>query len=167
MRKSTTGFTIVELLIVIVVIAILAAISIVAYTGIQNRANNSAVQNDLAAAVKALELYKIDNSEYPDTLVEVGAMSSIAPLKASKSAYTTGTAYNYAYCSTPSTYGLATKSKSGTAYYITNSTGSVQIASSWGTVLATHCSNMGISSPTYMNWGYRGDTQAWQSWVSG
>lgn len=35
------GFTIVELLIVIVVIAILAAISIVSYTGIQQRANNT------------------------------------------------------------------------------------------------------------------------------
>ena len=37
------GFTIVELLIVIVVIAILAAITIVAYTGIQNRAYDTAV----------------------------------------------------------------------------------------------------------------------------
>ena len=40
--KTSKGFTIVELLIVIVVIAILAAISIVAYTGVQNRARNSA-----------------------------------------------------------------------------------------------------------------------------
>ena len=38
-----SGFTIVELLIVIVVIAILAAISLVAYTGVQNSANDAAV----------------------------------------------------------------------------------------------------------------------------
>ena len=37
--SKKSGFTIVELLIVVVVIAILAAISIVAYAGIQNRAN--------------------------------------------------------------------------------------------------------------------------------
>lgn len=42
MRKSTSGFTIVELLIVIVVIAILAAISVVAYNGIRQRAVTSA-----------------------------------------------------------------------------------------------------------------------------
>ena len=36
-RSHTTGFTIVELLIVIVIIAILAAITIVAYSGIQQR----------------------------------------------------------------------------------------------------------------------------------
>ena len=42
------GFTIVELLIVIVVIAILAAITIVAFNGIQQRAKNSAIQADLS-----------------------------------------------------------------------------------------------------------------------
>ena len=46
-KNRYTGFTIVELLIVIVVIAILAAITIVAYTGIQDRAKESNVQSDL------------------------------------------------------------------------------------------------------------------------
>lgn len=50
MRYRRSGFTIVELLIVIVVIAILAAITTVAYTGVQQRANNSAK----IAAVKQL-----------------------------------------------------------------------------------------------------------------
>ena len=60
------GFTIVELLIVIVVIAILAAISVVAYNGIQNRAADSAVVSDLAVLKKKIEVYKIDNSDvYP------------------------------------------------------------------------------------------------------
>ncbi|RYZ85786.1 MAG: prepilin-type N-terminal cleavage/methylation domain-containing protein, partial [Moraxellaceae bacterium] len=44
----TSGFTIVELLIVIVVIGILAAIVIVGYQGVTKRANDTAVRSDLA-----------------------------------------------------------------------------------------------------------------------
>ena len=66
------GFTIVELLIVIVVIAILAAISIVAYNGIQQRARDSQRQSDIATIAKALELYLIDNGSYPPTPCTLG-----------------------------------------------------------------------------------------------
>lgn len=52
------GFTIVELLIVIVIIAILAAITIVAYNGIQTRAIASSLASDLKATEKAFTLYK-------------------------------------------------------------------------------------------------------------
>lgn len=54
--KSLRGFTIVELLIVIVVIAILAAISVVAYNGIQDRSKNSKVAADINTLVKAINL---------------------------------------------------------------------------------------------------------------
>ena len=56
MRKSTTGFTIVELLIVIVVIAILAAITVVAYNGIQTRSTNSRIDSDMRNLQTAIEL---------------------------------------------------------------------------------------------------------------
>jgi prepilin-type N-terminal cleavage/methylation domain-containing protein len=62
LQRSTSGFTIVELLIVIVVIAILAAIVIVAYTGAQTRAKASAVAAGLKASEKAFRLYAIDMS---------------------------------------------------------------------------------------------------------
>jgi prepilin-type N-terminal cleavage/methylation domain-containing protein len=62
MRKTTSGFTIVELLIVIVVIAVLAAIVIVAYNGVQTRAKASAIISGLKASEKAFRLYAIDMS---------------------------------------------------------------------------------------------------------
>ncbi len=65
MLKSRSGFTIVELLIVIVVIGILAAITIVAYNGIQQRGRDAQRKSDVANIAKALELYYIDNGQYP------------------------------------------------------------------------------------------------------
>ncbi len=59
------GFTIVELLIVIVVIGILAAITIVAYNGIQGRARDTQRVQDLQSIVKALEAYKVIHGFYP------------------------------------------------------------------------------------------------------
>lgn len=61
------GFTIVELLIVIVVIAILAAISIVAYSGVQDRAEASKTASAVSAYKKGLLLYKADKGFYPVT----------------------------------------------------------------------------------------------------
>lgn len=64
-KHKRDGFTIVELLIVIVIIAILAAITIVAYNGIQNKARNSIREQDMKVIAKALELYYVDNGYYP------------------------------------------------------------------------------------------------------
>lgn len=63
--KSNKGFTIVELLIVVVVIAILAVISIVAYNGIQERARDSERAVDISAIQKMLQAYYIDHEHYP------------------------------------------------------------------------------------------------------
>lgn len=61
------AFTIVELLIVVVIIAILATITVVTYNAMQNRARAAQVSAALNNAKKKLEVYKIDNSGYPTT----------------------------------------------------------------------------------------------------
>lgn len=64
-KQKQSGFTIVELLIVIVVISILAAITVVAYNGVQQRARDSGRMQKLRDIAKSIELYKIDNGRYP------------------------------------------------------------------------------------------------------
>lgn len=59
------GFTIVELLIVIVIIAVLAAITIVAYNGLVGRARDSQRLQDMSTIIKGLEIYKTQNGSYP------------------------------------------------------------------------------------------------------
>ena len=62
------GFTIVELLIVVVVIGILAAITIVSFGGVTSQANVASLQSDLDNNSKKLQLYFTQYGSYPTAL---------------------------------------------------------------------------------------------------
>ena len=64
-KSKQSGFTIVELLIVIVVIGILAGLVITTFTGIQQKARNTERQTDIKALHGQLEAYTAQNGRYP------------------------------------------------------------------------------------------------------
>jgi prepilin-type N-terminal cleavage/methylation domain-containing protein len=65
LKGKSKGFTIVELLIVIVVIGILATLVIVTFTGIQQKARNSQRQTDINALDSHVEAYYAQKGNYP------------------------------------------------------------------------------------------------------
>ena len=65
-QGKQSGFTIVELLIVIVVIGILAAITVIAYNGIQQRAKNASMAATVGAYVKAILSYLTAYVSFPE-----------------------------------------------------------------------------------------------------
>lgn len=67
-RSQLKGFTIVELLIAIVVIGILAAITIVAYNGIQERATAAVLSSEVKNATTQLKAYHATNENYPASI---------------------------------------------------------------------------------------------------
>ena len=67
LHRKQSGFTIVELLIVIIVIGILATLVLVTFTGVQQKARNTQRQTDIKAVASHLETYNANNAMYPTT----------------------------------------------------------------------------------------------------
>src|ERR1041384_8245781 len=65
LSANKQGFTIVELLIVIVVIGILAALVVTTYNGIQQKARDTERKTDINALHGQIEAYSAQNGKYP------------------------------------------------------------------------------------------------------
>ena len=63
--QKQTGFTLVELLIVIVVIGILSAVSVTAFNGVQTKARHAQLKTTVLAYAKAFELYAVEHGDLP------------------------------------------------------------------------------------------------------
>lgn len=169
MNRKSLGFTIVELLIVIVVIGVLAAISIVAYNGISNKANDAAVQSDLSNLAKQISMFKAENGVLP---TGIGTPpKGIDNFRLTRSAYRT-TGFNFYYCrgvvGGEERFGIGAISLSGKKWYIEDSGGVKEYIGSYG--FAGSFSTCPAVIPgvepgyNYAPAGYN-PTQGWASWT--
>lgn len=82
-HQNLLGFTIVELLVVIVVIGILATITIVSYAGISKQAVSASLKSDLANASRQLKIFQVDNGYFPTSINTCPATAGTMCLKLS------------------------------------------------------------------------------------
>src|SRR4030042_3480961 len=64
--RKEKGFTLVELMIVIIILAVLTAIAIPSYMVLRDRARRAAAQSELKNIATAMEMYNADEDTYPD-----------------------------------------------------------------------------------------------------
>ncbi len=163
-QAKQSGFTIVELLIVIVVIAILAAISVATYTGIQDRAVRTAVMSDMANFHKKIEMVKVDTSDglYP---LNPPSTTGAAP---TKDAYALDRS-NWFYCRVPARteYLLSVLDSRGRTYFLRMG-GNVEEGGNFDG--ATRYSKLGSVDGTGCTDGYTWNsttsTGTWSSWTN-
>jgi len=120
-KSSQRGFTIIEVLTVVIVVGILASIVVASYNGAQNRAHDAAVRSDLDVASGLLENFRVSATNtahaFPQNTTELAQVG----IKATKSSYKTTLSSNFIYCvdsTTRQTYDLVAESKSGTIFTI-------------------------------------------------
>ncbi len=75
-RKRSTGFTLIELMVVLVILGVLAALVVPKVMDRPDEARVIAAKQDIAALVQALKLYRLDNMRYPTT--EQGLQALVA-----------------------------------------------------------------------------------------
>lgn len=161
--EKQTGFTIVELLIVVVVIAILAAITIVSYNGIQNRAYDSAVQSDIKNFAKIIEMRNGEFSVYPQPITKPMGV------KFSQNAYKVRNNMYYCVNTTTNQYAIGAISKSGRGYTLSSTSGSQEFANGDSSISGGNtCSLVGLSwSTSYGQYALDGPSGIWDStWVN-
>ncbi len=124
---QNSGFTIVELLVAIVIIGILAALSVVSYVGINQKAIAASLQSDLNGAATQLKLYQVEYGAYPTSMDETSQGSGTYCPALSDTRYcvktSLGNTFSYTPAGGPSPQTFTLDAANGAAKYrITNNT---------------------------------------------
>lgn len=158
------GFTVIELLIVIVVVGILVAIGVAGYANFQGRAYDTTVQADLESIAGELEAYRArmfgtgTEPRFPINSTELGTLE----IQAAKNSYDTSLSYNMIYCVANSnqSFKLVAQSKSRKIFVMTQDGFESNTLTS-ANLTASFCTNQSMTA------GANGMTSGptWASWV--
>ncbi|MDY6029383.1 MAG: type II secretion system protein [Acidaminococcaceae bacterium] len=118
------GFTLIEVVAAAALIGVLATVIVPSLSGANDRVKNTKLSNDLAVIDQAIQLYRMDNSKYPEKLsdltVENKYLSGNANFNDAK-----GEALTYSRDDTANTYSLSGKDTKNTDVFSPGSTKAV------------------------------------------
>jgi type IV pilus assembly protein PilA len=149
-RQQDEGFTLIELMVVVLIIAVLLAIAIPTFLGSQNKAKDRSAQSSLRNTVTAAKTIYTDTSDY--TKADATALGKAEP---SLTYIAVGTASTDPKSvsvnpATTSTFYAAAMSKSGTCYYIKDDLSSTGTGTSYSsTSTAADCTGTKAAAATY------------------
>ena len=175
-RRLSKAFTIVELLIVIVIIAILVGITVVGYGAVTRSAQDSALKADLQKLGDAIKLQTLDDQTVPSggaTSIPVGGDSTVLPgvsVKPDQSAYNLKVT-NLFYCAGningSKEFAFAAQSKSGKSFTFKSNKG-IETATVFNGSGTDTCAALGFTAPYTWSYGFNpADQYRWFAWANG
>ena len=151
-ERDEEGFTLIELMVVVLIIAILLAIAIPTFLGARKRANDRAAQSSLRNAATAAKTMFTDSQSFATATEDAttglptveGSLTYVATGTASADVGTTPSYKVVSVAATATTWVAAALSKSGTCFYIRESASGSTQYSTGATCTATAASAAGV-----------------------
>lgn len=170
--STNSAFTIIEVLVVLIIIAILIAIGTVSYHSIQARAKDTTAKEDLAKFGSMMVKYKAENGAYPSS---TSSITDAYAVKFDTDVLADTPYYNLLYCTVSpyASYALLARTKSGARFYVKNNESPVEYTDStlWtSSTISTICTSvLSGSTSTAASAGFSSSAAptGWRSWVRG